>query len=368
MSDKFSIRLRNAGLTEVNGEIIAQGFLDIEGLSQLKVDDYQREVLKSTGVKMQRRSRLEIAVTEGARLSSIVLGMRGENFRTSGDDLLLYDNVYVVDGLQRISAMAEVAEKQGPKGLLIGAEVRFATSKETEKELFHILNTRRTPMSPNILLRNARDKNKAILTLYGLSMSDSTSPLFERVQWTQRRNIGERVTALGVAQVANKLHYHVQYKLKRQSGTAVRHTGAGAEGTMSTLDARANEIGLKTFRENVIEFFDVIDQTFGLKKIEYSELAVHLRVNFMLVLAQLFSDHSDFWHNDNLRVSAAHKSKLKTFPLDDPNVIKLAGGSNTTQPILYSLLKHHMDKGKKTNRLTARKQDVPEPQEMEAAA
>src|SRR5689334_6265223 len=108
---RFSLRLRQAGLTEVNGEIIAQGFMDLEGLMQLKVADYQREVLKSTGEKANRRTALEKAVDDGARLPAIVLGMRGQNFRSSGDDLLLYDAVYIVDGLQRTFAMKSSGER-----------------------------------------------------------------------------------------------------------------------------------------------------------------------------------------------------------------------------------------------------------------
>lgn len=363
---KFSIRLKAAGLSEVNGEIIAQGFLDIEGITQLKVDDYQREVLKSTGLKSTRRTRLEIAVSEGARLPSIVLGMRGQDFRMSGDDMLLYDPVYIVDGLQRTHAMKSHAEKGGTGNLLIGCEVRFQTSKETEKELFQTLNLRRTPMSPNVILRNARDRNKAILTLYGLSVVDSRSPLFERVQWTQRRRIGEVLTALSVTQVADRLHRHIDIPSTRDINNKGAHKQSGAETKMMVLDKRSSAIGLKTFRENVGEFFDVLDQTFGLRKIEYSELATHLRGNFLLVLAQLFSDHDDFWDQNQLVVNAAHKKKLASFRIDAPEVIRLCGGSNTTRPILYGMLKEHMGKGLKKNHLRPRQQSASK--EMDDAA
>ncbi len=368
MSDekKYSIRLKAAGLSEVGGEIIAQGFLDIEALKQLKVGDYQREVLKATGIRMQRRTRLEVAVSEGARLPAIVLGMRGQDFRQSGDDILLYDPVYIVDGLQRTFAMMSHAEKAGEAGLLIGCEVRFQTSREIEKELFQTLNLRRTSMSPNIILRNSKDHNKAVLTLYGLSCTDSRSPLFKRVQWTQRRRVGEMVTALTVSQVADRLHRHVDVPNTRNVNNKGGSKQSGVETRMATLDKRATAIGLKMFRENVSEFFDVVDQAFGLRKIEYSELATHLRGNFLLVLAQLLSDHEDFWDNGQLVVSAAHKRKLAAFRIDAPEIVRLAGGSNTTMPMLYTLLKEHMSKGLRKNHLKPRKQDASK--EMDEAA
>lgn len=373
MSEKStpSVRLRNAGLTEVNGEVIAQGFLDLDSINQLRVGDYQREVLKTTGSSRNRRTGIEIAVSQGARLPTIVIGMRGQNFRSSGDDILLYDPLFIVDGLQRVSALKEHANKhpEDIKNLLIGAEVRFATNREVEKELFQTLNLRRTSMSPNVILRNLRDTHRAVLTLYGLSTNDSTSPLFERVQWTQRKNRGELLTALSVVQVADTLHRHITPiglgKAPTGKGTG-KTSGSGALTRVTTLDRRANTIGLKTFRENVVEFFDALDETWGFRKIEYSELATHLRGNFMQVLAQLFSDHDDFWSGDRLVVSALHKKRLALFRIDDPNIVKLAGGSNTTKPILYSLLRDHMNKGMKKNRLRARKEDASK--EMDAAA
>lgn len=371
---KDSIRLINSGMTEVGGEIVATGFLDAEGLGQLKVGDYQREVLKSTGVKNTKRTGLQMAVARGARLPTIVLGMRGQKFRSSGPDMLLYDDVYIVDGLQRTFALKSHAEDhpEAAHTIMQPVEIRFDTSYEIEKELFQTLNLKRTPMSPNIILRNGRDTNKAILTLYGLSTSDSTSPLFDRVQWTQRRGRSELLTALAVARVIDDLHKHVKYPQKRVIGSGIfvrqeRNNGAGILGKMQTLDRRSQAVGLKMFRENVIEYFEAIDVAFGLRKIEYGELATHLRGNFLLCVAQLFSEHEDFWQGNQLVVPTAHKKKLAAFAIDDPNVQKLAGGSNTTKVILYSLLVEHMNKGMKKNHLRARRVAMTDLEEDEAA-
>lgn len=359
--DKFSVRLRQAGLTEVNGEIIAQGFVDIEAIGQLKVADYQREVLKGTGDRAHRLTTLERAVDDGTRLPAIVLGMRGENFRSSGDDLLLNDPVYIVDGLQRTHAMQSSAERhpERAEGMMIGCEVRFGTSHETEKELFQTLNTKRTGMSPNVILRNARDKNKAILTIYGLSTSDSTSPIYDRVQWGQRRTRGQLFTALAVVRTMDMLHRHTNYKTGRGVVGAGAHGGGHAVANMlSVIDRKSQAVGLKTFRENICEFFDVVDQSFGLRAIEYGELSPHLRTNFLIILARLLSDHEDFWDGNQLNVSTTHKKKLASFAIDDPNIIRLCGGSNTTQPILYGLIKEHMNKGLKSRHLTPRQRDA----------
>ena len=92
------VKLVNAGLHEVNGEIVAHGWLSIDAMGGLKIDDYQREVLARTGGK----TNLQKAVEEDAILPDVVLGMRGESFSTHGTAMTLNDHVYIIDGLQRI--------------------------------------------------------------------------------------------------------------------------------------------------------------------------------------------------------------------------------------------------------------------------
>lgn len=341
--------LENAGLSERDNEIIAHGWLDIESLKHLKVDDYQREILAPIS-SHNHKSNLNRALNNGAVFPDIMLGMRGENFNTKGESMTMLDNVYIVDGLQRVSAMISFADTYPEKavGMKIGAEVRFGTDKQIEKELFKILNTRRVPVSPNVILRNERDKSTAVLTLYGLSMTDSASLLFKRVQWTQRRNRGELLTAMSLARAICALHSHLG-----RVGSVSQ-----APGAVSVLQVIANNITLKVLRSNIIEFYNVVDECWGFRTVEFVATATHLRTNFLVMLARVFAEHTDFWDGETdmvLNVPRELRKKLKTFPILDPEIARLAGAGGQTIPILYAYLKDHLNKGKRSKRLTMRK-------------
>lgn len=340
------VKLLNAALNEINGEIVAHGWLDIESMGALKVDTYQREVLARTGGK---KTALQSAVENGTNLPDIVLGMRGQKFSTHGNSMTLDDPVYIVDGLQRVFTLRSHSElhPEQAKDLRIGAEVRFGTSKDAEKELFHALNVLRTPMSPNVTLRNEREKNKAVLTLYGLSMSDDTSPLFQRVQWNQRRNRGELITALILCRACTLMHRHL-------GGS--EQTGLRA--IAKAMDVRAEHTGLKVFRENINTFFELIDECWGLRKVEYRQTATQIRGNFLMSLARLLSDHENFWDKNKLAIDKTTRRKLASFPLLDPEIGRLAAAGSTAMPILYNLVREHLNKGKRVNRLRSRKESA----------
>lgn len=347
MADKPVIKLLNSGLSEdENGEIIAVGFLDIEAMGALKIDDYQREFLRPGGAG--KRTSIQNAVDSHVRLPSIVVGMRGERFSSRGETMYLEDPAYIVDGLQRVFTLKEYAEKHPEESgkLRIGAEIRFDTTKESEKELFHALNAYRTAVSGNVLLRNMRDKNKGVMTLYGLSMSDTSSPLFKRVQWNQRMTRGELITAIMLAHVANSLH------------TTESETGHKFRGNMERvaqgLEQHVDQFGMKQFRENIVTFFGMMDEVFHLGKIEFREKAASIKGNFLMVLSQMLAQHQNFWHGNKLLVGADYKRKLAMFPLDEPEIARLSASGTMAQPILFKMLCDHMNRGRRLNRLHPR--------------
>lgn len=344
------VQLHNAGLDERDGEIFAHGWLDIESMTRLKVDaEYQREVLEKLG-RGQRK--LNQAINEGARFPDIMVGMRGQNYDTKGHSMILLDPCFIVDGLQRVSALKVFAEQnpEAAKNLRIGAEVRFNTTRETEKKLFVDLNTSRVPVSANVILRNMRgSKNPAITTIYGLSSTDKDFPLFQRVTWTQRAARGDLLTALIVARAAHNLHGFVK-------GVSPKGTFERAAPIVSQLNVVASEIGLNVFRDNVKGFFSVVDEAWGLKNVEYTSAAPQLRGNFLMALARVMSDHADFWEKNRLAVGLSTKRKLAAFPLQDPEISRLAGAGSLTLPILYNYLVDHLNKGKKLYRLRKREE------------
>lgn len=340
------VKLQNAGLMErADGEIVAHGWLDINSMRALLVGPYQREVLGATGGK--RSSPLRKALEDGVNLPDIMIGLRGSNYEAKGSSMTLLDKCYIVDGLQRISQILFHAEAhpEEAKNLIIGAEVRFNTTEASEKDLFLKLNTSRIPVSPNVILRNLRDKHPAILSLYGLSHTDSKFALYERVSWDQRMARSELITALMMAKTARSLHSLI-------GGTG----GERADSLANTLDTAAKKVGLNNFRKNVVHFFDVVDECFGLRTIAYKEVSPQLKGNFLVTLAKVFSLHSNFWNDDGtlLFVDANHRAKLAGFPIQDPEVIRLAGAGNMALPILYQMLVEHMDKGKRTHQLKRR--------------
>lgn len=358
------IKLQNAGLSEKDGEIIAHGWLDLDSIKLLKVDDYQREVLAKVARGRGHKPGLVKAVEEGARLPDIILGMRGELYHSRGSNMFLENSVYVIDGLQRISAMMRVAEDddfaEKAKGMLIGAEVRFNTTRTSEKDLFAVLNGSRIPVSPNVILRNSRDTNKAVLTLYGLSTNDKTFALCNRTQWTQRRARGELTTALTLVKVAYNLHRFIRAGGQRRLKTSPGNGGSVVLSDASTLEQRVEKIGLKIFRENVITFFEMVDKAYGIRNVEFTETATQMRSNFLNTLARLISDHENFWDGNKLQIDSLTIKKLASFPILDPEIGRLAGAGSQTLPILYNYLRDHLNKGKRINRLKARKRDANE--------
>src|SRR5215831_7176219 len=163
----IEIKLSHAALDESElrgGSIILRGVLDQSSLKYLRTDDYQREALPLTSLSKMIR-----AMQAGEVMPDIELGMRGQRFRTKDDVFWLLDLTFVVDGFQRINAALHVLSLNPGAMVHIGATVHFDTTKEWERERFRVLNTQRTPVSPNVLLRNKRDDSPAILTLYGLS-------------------------------------------------------------------------------------------------------------------------------------------------------------------------------------------------------
>lgn len=346
------VRLINAGLQEYeSGEISAHGWVDIESIRNILVGSYQREVLGfSTGGRGEGpKSKLMRAIQKNERLPDIILAMRGSNFRSKGDDIILEDPVFVVDGLQRISNMMRFAEKfpERASDLRIGAEVRFGTTVETENELFIKLNAGgfKVPLSPNIILRNERTKYNSLLTLYGLSTNSPSFPLNKRVQWGQRRNRGELLTALMLCRVASGLHARFLPSGSKWGG------GARSVGMGPYLDRMAHETSLRNFRSNVEEFFEFIDRAFGLRKIEYRELAIQTKGNFLLAMTRILSDHDNFWDGKKLAVSMPWVRKFSGFATDAPEVVRLAASGSSALPILYGLVRDHLNKGKRVNKL-----------------
>ena len=181
-------------------------------------------------------------------------------------------------GLQRVSALRKVAadDPDLAKGLRIGAEVRFNTTRDSESDLFTVVNVNRKSMSPSVILRNERNNHNSIATLYGLSMHDKNFAMVGKVCWDQQMHRGELMTALSFAKIAVTLH---------------RHTGPGGRHLSSTakfgavLDGLSSAVGLQHFRANLTTFYDAVDAIWGLRGIKFTDRATHTRTTFLIQVA-----------------------------------------------------------------------------------
>lgn len=337
------IKIINGALDEnAEGDIILRGVVSSESLRLLLVDDYQREAMPLTAL-----SSILQALEKGESLPDIEVGMRGHKCKeTETGVFILQDPVYIIDGLQRRNAAVHFLSDKPDANVHIGTTVHFGTSKEWERNRFRVLNTLRAKVSPNVLLRNKREESTAISMLFSLS-HDKHFVLAGRISWSQRMARGELLTALTCAKVVGFLHAH-KAATRRNS----------IDELVPALDKAVEIIGVQNMRENIRRFFELVDECWGVRRVQYREGAVHMRSAFLNVLARLLSDHLDFWGSSpeekKLFVEAPLKRKLALFPVHDPQVVNLASSGGKSRELLYMLLRDHINSGKRTKRLTSR--------------
>jgi len=138
------VRLDQATLDDKGGQIVAHGWLNLEALQNLRVGDYQREILEVA----RRKSSIRDAVKNDVRLPDIMLGMRGQKYTSRGGAMMLENDVFIMMVFTRcrIAKACRDNPEEAAK-VRIGAEVRFDTTRDTEEALFTILNVKRRAMS-----------------------------------------------------------------------------------------------------------------------------------------------------------------------------------------------------------------------------
>jgi hypothetical protein len=335
------IRIINGALDESSDSssaLILNGRIDPATLHFLKVDnEYQRALAD--------RSDIFNALKEGSIVPNIEVGVRGQDFTTEGDDFLIHSPAYIIDGWQRIGNALRLLQLVPDQPLRIFASVHFGTSLEWERHRFTELNKNTKRISPNLHLRNMRNTNEAVLTLYGLSNTDRNFPLYKKISWSQNAQRGEIISALALAVAIHLLHGH-------RGGFHGRRVEFMAAGLARIVSA----VTLPTFRRNVSTYVSLINECWPFAAIEYRAKAPQVKSTFLNEVARMLSRHACFWeHNDNtLVVGADDRRKLSKFPINDPQVLQLAGSGGAARNILYSLLIDHMNSGRRTQRLRPR--------------
>jgi len=336
------IRILNGGLDDVDGDIILRGSVDPASLEDLLVDEYQREASPVTSLRD-----LLVALEQGVIFPDIELGMRGHTVSDRSDVYVLKDPVFIVDGQQRVNAAIHFLRSKPGKTIRLGATVHFGTTRAWERDRFLATNSNRIRVSPNVLLRNLRETSESMRVLYALSTKDDRFVLKGRICWNQRMSRGEFITALMLAKVTGRLLAH-----KAPGGRSNR-----TNELVPSLDRAVTVYGVNIFRDNIRTFFDLVDECWGIRRVQFKESAIYMRGTFLLVLAKILCDHTDFWRDGDGRrlfIEAPLRRKIALFPINDPEVARLASSGGKAREILYTLMTGHINSGRRTKRLSPR--------------
>ncbi len=333
-----SVKVINAALDETpQGEIILRGVVSSDSLKLLKVDDYQREVLSNKKV-MELKEALRVG-----SVPAITLGMRGETFMERDGNWYLSDDIYIIDGLQRVTGGLELLAEDSDVVPHLGAEIHFGTNQESERALFSKLNISQSKLSSNVTLRNAQYDLPVMKTLFNLT-TEKAFVMGKRVCWNQSMKRDDLISAVTFVKIVAMLHSHAG---PGRSNSAMDL----AQGLEKIVD----NVGRNVFADNVRTFFDIVDQCWGVQRVAYREGASYMRVNFLVQLARVLSDHPIFWEKDRLCVNRVEMKKLSSFPVSDPEVVRLASSGGMAAETLYVHFVRHINSGKRTRRLVPRR-------------
>jgi hypothetical protein len=331
---KQPVVITKAALDDVgNRDIVLRGVIDPPSLSSLLVGKYQRGV--QAGKYLQGIMR---ALENTGGVPAITLAMRGHSFTKGRGDFFLHDDIYIIDGLQRLAAAREVL-KSGTQPRL-GVMIHFDTTEAWERERFELLNTNRVMVAPSVLIRNLAEENAAIKMIRDLS-DDSSFALTDRVSWDQRMKRGQLITGQTLLKTVWRLHQRTEPGLGTRRYAEM---GSGLEKVMQ-------RIGRDVLRENIKQFWEILDECFNVRGVETAGSAPHIKGGFVSVLAKVFADHQNFWTDSELTVSSDLRGKLALFPINDPYISRLCGGSGQAQVTLRYHIVEHINRGKRSGRL-----------------
>jgi hypothetical protein len=333
------IRILNGGIDERDGEIILRGRVDPKSYDFIGVDDYQREILTRNKI-----DKIKAGFMNGSAVPCIFLGMRGQKFIEDAGGITLLDPVYVVDGLQRITAAKSVLE-DGAKEPCLGAEIHFDTSKEWEREKFLVLNRGRVRVSASVELRNLKDKFGAVDLIFSLS-NDTGFPLGHRICWNQYMTRDQLMQATVLLRVVALLHSPFSSYL----------TSYDLPTLVTGMQALMDKTGRAVLRDNIQTFFDLVEDFWGIRNIRYRDRAIWIKSGFLSTFAQVLAMHLNFWDDLRLHVDAEWRARFEKFPVTDPTVVQLSTAGSSARQMLRQMMLDHLAKGKRVHKLYERKQ------------
>jgi hypothetical protein len=316
------------------GQVIVRGHVDQETLRYVKFGPYQRE----RGFSQKHTNGLVSAYFQNETMADITLGMRGTRTRDIKKNgtiagIALLDPVYCINGGQRVFSAAAAKAERPDVHINLGAKILFDTTEETENELFGKLGTTEVRIAPSVLLRNQRKKSAAVNMLVGALTKDAAFALKDRIAWDQAYGRGELIAGFTLARVVGALHCH--------KGGALKSTKV--YDLASALDALVEKTGPDAVRANTIRFFDAIDKVWSIRKLTgRRQPRPQLNLKFMLTIATLCSNYSEFWDGadrNDFYFLDKYVKRLRGFKLEE----FVRGTSNKPQEILYEILRKRLN-------------------------
>lgn len=333
-----TVKFINAALDEdPQGNIILRGVLSTESFDLLKVAPYQREILPTARINAL------VKAFENSSVPDIDLGMRGGGFIEKDGTFYLQDETYVIDGLQRLTAAKRsLSAGSSPR---LGGIVYFNTTEKWERDRFRVLNTLNIKLSPSVLIRNMEDDFSSIELLRTLS-KDSTFVLGGKICWDQRMKRGELISGKTLLYCTARLHAQHFSGMRADTRDSI----------VPTFQKMYDKYGRTMVKENIRAFWELIDDCFKVRSVTFREGAAYLKLGFLFAFTNLLADHQNFWKDSRLSVERDLRKKIASFPINDPEVMRLAGAGGPAQHILYEYLLKHINSGKRTKRLIPKKQ------------
>lgn len=297
------------------------GVLDPRSIEKLKTAEYQRGVRS----EKKREGLVKKMGTSGKAATSagpVSLSMRGDKYDVKPDgSVLIYSQVYIIDGQQRLrSGAAAFAKSGGTVDPTISVELYINMTEDMERELFTDTNTKQVKVSVNHNLRNLMYKSPGVTLMYDVS-KDPTFAFMNAVQWGQDRAPHEVIPANTLCKVAAALHV--------QSGGTL---STKYEHVASSLDGLIDTIGAENVKKNVIMFFDIVDEIWGIRQIGQGERLYHYRDSVLRAMAYFFGFQKDMlWSRKKINMldeDALSAARMFSF-VSNPRYQELADGSTS---------------------------------------
>jgi hypothetical protein len=334
------------------GEVIIRGYITKESIVLMHTGPYQR----SANFSPSKTRKLVKAIEAGKirRFPDVILGMRGHRWDSVNRGIALRDPVYLIDGVQRTFAWKLASDDHPDKTWGLGVKVYINTTQDIEAAMFRDLNTGHTAMAPSVILRNEKEHSRVAGMLFGLSHQEDFA-LRNRVAWDQSYNRsvnGDLLRGAVMLHILRALHSHKLQGVGRGS-----RGGSGILDVLRSTDSQIDSIGLMKARENLVTFFDVVDQAWGIRNYT-TGMPAHMHWGWLNTLARIFSDHTEFWRDDGtFRVPSTLLSNLKTKvdPADEALATQ-ARGNKSAREVLYTILVKRINRQGLTNREEIRKE------------